>query len=187
MPDIADEYGTTNALIGGVLTGMWLAYALTQFPSGMLADPVRRPTPDRSLDRWDRRLGPGAGSRAGVLAVRGRCCLLGRCGEVPLQRRHRSAHAHLRRHRNRDRDPQRGGSGRAVRVPTPSSTARSGSATAEPGSPFILRAATLGGGHTSTKCERGPRGPDRNTTPGDSKSAGPCATIRRSPGSLPPY
>lgn len=38
VPDIAQEYGTTNALIGGILTAMWLAYALTQFPSGMLAD-----------------------------------------------------------------------------------------------------------------------------------------------------
>jgi MFS family permease len=38
VPDIAAEYGTTNALIGATLTVMWLAYALTQFPSGMLAD-----------------------------------------------------------------------------------------------------------------------------------------------------
>lgn len=38
VPDIAGEFGTSNALIGGVLTSMWLAYALTQFPSGILAD-----------------------------------------------------------------------------------------------------------------------------------------------------
>ena len=38
LPDSADKHGTANALIGSVLTGMWLAYALTQFPSGMLAD-----------------------------------------------------------------------------------------------------------------------------------------------------
>lgn len=38
VPAIAGEFGTSNALIGGVLTSMWLAYALTQFPSGVLAD-----------------------------------------------------------------------------------------------------------------------------------------------------
>lgn len=38
VPEIATEFGLSNALIGAALTGMWLAYALTQFPSGILAD-----------------------------------------------------------------------------------------------------------------------------------------------------
>lgn len=38
VPDIATEFDTSNTLIGVALTGMWLAYALTQFPSGILAD-----------------------------------------------------------------------------------------------------------------------------------------------------
>jgi len=38
VPDIATEFHTSNTLIGVALTGMWLAYAITQFPSGILAD-----------------------------------------------------------------------------------------------------------------------------------------------------
>ena len=38
VPDIATEFDTSNTRIGVALTGMWLAYALTQFPSGLLAD-----------------------------------------------------------------------------------------------------------------------------------------------------
>nr|WP_245180857.1 MFS transporter [Halomicroarcula amylolytica] len=38
VPDIATEFHTSNTLIGGALTGMWFTYALTQFPSGILAD-----------------------------------------------------------------------------------------------------------------------------------------------------
>ncbi|MCU4972026.1 MFS transporter [Halobacteria archaeon AArc-m2/3/4] len=38
VPDIATEFEVSNALIGLALTGMWVAYALTQFPSGVLAD-----------------------------------------------------------------------------------------------------------------------------------------------------
>lgn len=38
IPNITAEFGTSNALLGTALTGMWLAYAMTQFPSGILAD-----------------------------------------------------------------------------------------------------------------------------------------------------
>ncbi|QCS44962.1 MFS transporter [Natrinema versiforme] len=38
VPDITAELGVSNAVVGTALTGMWLAYALTQFPSGLLAD-----------------------------------------------------------------------------------------------------------------------------------------------------
>ena len=38
VPDIAAEFGISNALIGVALTGMWMAYALAQFPSGVLGD-----------------------------------------------------------------------------------------------------------------------------------------------------
>ncbi|WP_459891110.1 MFS transporter [Halostagnicola bangensis] len=38
VPDIAAEFEISNTLIGISLTCMWLAYALTQFPSGILAD-----------------------------------------------------------------------------------------------------------------------------------------------------
>jgi predicted MFS family arabinose efflux permease len=38
VPDIASEFRVSNGVIGAALTGMWLAYALTQFPSGVLAD-----------------------------------------------------------------------------------------------------------------------------------------------------
>lgn len=38
VPAITDDFGITNTLIGTALTGMWLAYALTQFPSGLLGD-----------------------------------------------------------------------------------------------------------------------------------------------------
>ncbi|WP_207586323.1 MFS transporter [Halomontanus rarus] len=38
VPDIAAEFEISNTLIGLALTGMWVAYALAQFPSGVLAD-----------------------------------------------------------------------------------------------------------------------------------------------------
>jgi MFS family permease len=38
VPTITEEFGVSNALVGGALTGMWLTYALAQFPSGVLAD-----------------------------------------------------------------------------------------------------------------------------------------------------
>lgn len=38
VPAITDEFGVSNGVIGTALTGMWLAYALTQFPSGVLGD-----------------------------------------------------------------------------------------------------------------------------------------------------
>ncbi|MDL5360827.1 MFS transporter [Halalkalicoccus sp. NIPERK01] len=38
IPDIATEFGVSYGVIGLALTGMWLAYGLTQFPSGVLAD-----------------------------------------------------------------------------------------------------------------------------------------------------
>lgn len=38
VPLIVAEFGTTKTSIGLVLTGMWAVYALTQFPSGVLAD-----------------------------------------------------------------------------------------------------------------------------------------------------
>lgn len=38
IPDIATDLGISNSLIGGALTAMWVAYALVQFPSGVLAD-----------------------------------------------------------------------------------------------------------------------------------------------------
>ena len=38
VPAISDAFDVSNAAIGIALTGMWLAYALTQFPSGLLGD-----------------------------------------------------------------------------------------------------------------------------------------------------
>lgn len=35
---ISDDFGVSNAAIGFALSGMWLAYAISQFPSGLLAD-----------------------------------------------------------------------------------------------------------------------------------------------------
>ena len=38
VPFITEEFEISNTLIGIALTGMWLAYGLAQFPSGLLAD-----------------------------------------------------------------------------------------------------------------------------------------------------
>jgi MFS family permease len=38
VPAISDAFDVSNAAIGLALTGMWLAYAAAQFPSGLLAD-----------------------------------------------------------------------------------------------------------------------------------------------------
>jgi MFS transporter, YNFM family, putative membrane transport protein len=38
VPDVTTTFDVSNAVVGAALTGMWLAYALTQFPSGVLAD-----------------------------------------------------------------------------------------------------------------------------------------------------
>lgn len=38
VPFITEDFGISNTLIGIALTGMWLAYGLAQFPSGILAD-----------------------------------------------------------------------------------------------------------------------------------------------------
>ena len=38
IPEIRVEFGVTNATVGLGLSGMWLAYALAQFPSGVLGD-----------------------------------------------------------------------------------------------------------------------------------------------------
>ena len=38
VPAITDSFRITNTVIGTALTGMWLTYALTQFPSGILGD-----------------------------------------------------------------------------------------------------------------------------------------------------
>lgn len=40
VPDIAGTFDASNTLIGLALSGMWLAYALAQFPSGLLGDRV---------------------------------------------------------------------------------------------------------------------------------------------------
>ena len=40
VPAISEEFAVSNAVIGLALTGMWLAYALSQFPSGLLGDRV---------------------------------------------------------------------------------------------------------------------------------------------------
>jgi len=38
VPTISAEFAVSNGAIGAALTGMWLAYALSQFPSGLLGD-----------------------------------------------------------------------------------------------------------------------------------------------------
>ena len=38
VPAITTRFGVTNATVGLALSGMWLAYALAQFPSGLLGD-----------------------------------------------------------------------------------------------------------------------------------------------------
>ncbi len=38
VPLLTAEFAITNTLVGVALTGMWLAYGLAQFPSGILAD-----------------------------------------------------------------------------------------------------------------------------------------------------
>jgi MFS family permease len=38
IPAITDDFGVSNAFLGFALTGMWLSYALMQFPSGLFAD-----------------------------------------------------------------------------------------------------------------------------------------------------
>ncbi|TKX51954.1 MFS transporter, partial [Halorubrum sp. SS7] len=38
VPLIIDDLGVSNTAIGVALSGMWFAYGLSQFPSGILAD-----------------------------------------------------------------------------------------------------------------------------------------------------
>lgn len=38
VPDIVDAFAVSNSAVGLALSGMWAAYALTQFPSGVLGD-----------------------------------------------------------------------------------------------------------------------------------------------------
>lgn len=38
VPSITDEFAVSNTLIGAALSGMWLAYAIVQYPSGVLAE-----------------------------------------------------------------------------------------------------------------------------------------------------
>ena len=38
VPDIVDAFDISNAVIGVVLTGMWLTYGIAQYPSGILAE-----------------------------------------------------------------------------------------------------------------------------------------------------
>lgn len=38
ISSITDEFGVSNTVIGASLTGMWLTYGLTQFPSGVLGE-----------------------------------------------------------------------------------------------------------------------------------------------------
>lgn len=38
VPNIASDFDISNATIGAALSGMWFTYALTQFPSGILAE-----------------------------------------------------------------------------------------------------------------------------------------------------
>ena len=40
VPAISSEFAVSNSLIGLALSGMWLSYALSQFPSGLLGDRV---------------------------------------------------------------------------------------------------------------------------------------------------
>jgi hypothetical protein len=165
---------------------MWLAYALTQFPSGMLADRFSDRFPiDLSTD--------GTGVSALVLAVAptfwlfaaGAVCLGGvagfhySVGTALLTRIYDDTGTAIRIHN--------------VGAPVGSFECRRRLRPLAPGRQRRNRVAR-------SHCER-PRSeavtpvrnanavreiPIENTTPGDSKSAGPCATIRRSPGSLPP-
>ncbi len=38
VPDITDEFAVSNTVVGIALTGLWMTYFLSQFPSGILAD-----------------------------------------------------------------------------------------------------------------------------------------------------
>ncbi|WP_049893175.1 MFS transporter [Natronococcus jeotgali] len=38
IPDVVETFGVSNAAVGLSLSGMWLAYGLSQYPSGILAD-----------------------------------------------------------------------------------------------------------------------------------------------------
>lgn len=38
VPDVVETYDVTTGRVGVALTGMWIAYALTQYPSGVIAD-----------------------------------------------------------------------------------------------------------------------------------------------------
>ncbi|MFB6114175.1 MAG: MFS transporter [Halodesulfurarchaeum sp.] len=38
VPDITNQFTVSNGLIGLALSGMWVAYAMSQFPSGLLGD-----------------------------------------------------------------------------------------------------------------------------------------------------
>ncbi|WP_246998536.1 MFS transporter [Halosolutus gelatinilyticus] len=38
VPNIIDAFGVSKTLVGMAMTGMWLSYAISQYPSGMLAD-----------------------------------------------------------------------------------------------------------------------------------------------------
>jgi len=38
VPDVTDSFGVSTGAVGLALSGMWAAYALTQFPSGILGD-----------------------------------------------------------------------------------------------------------------------------------------------------
>ncbi len=38
VPDVTDGFGVSTGAVGLALSGMWAAYALTQFPSGILGD-----------------------------------------------------------------------------------------------------------------------------------------------------
>ncbi|TKX71630.1 MFS transporter, partial [Halorubrum sp. SP9] len=38
VPEITTRFDVTNGTVGLALSGMWLTYALTQFPSGVLGD-----------------------------------------------------------------------------------------------------------------------------------------------------
>mgnify|MGYP002761639887 FL=1 len=38
VPFVVAEFGVSNTAIGVALSGMWLAYGVSQFPSGILAD-----------------------------------------------------------------------------------------------------------------------------------------------------
>jgi len=185
VPDIVEKYGTTNALIG-VLTGMWLAYALTQFPDGMLAD--------RFGDRLLIALSTGGtGVSALVLAAAptfwlfaaGAVCLGGVAGF------HYSVGTALLTRIYDD-------TGTAIGIhdvgaPVGSFECRR---RLRPLAPVRYRWNRVARSHwerprseavTPVRNANTAREiPIENTTPDDSKSAGPCATIRRSPGSLPP-